>query len=158
MAANESAARMSIWVNYLDLKYVLKAMADPARLNILHQLAGGRETNVTDLVEALELSQPLVSWHLRSLRRVGLVRTRRRGREVYCSLDTTRYTDCQQALHELVASPAELAQTPDRRMSPLSGPLAAPAIGPLTTSAEPDQPPTGRPRHRAHARAGPPSG
>jgi DNA-binding transcriptional ArsR family regulator len=32
------------------------------------------------------LSQPLVSWHLRTLRSTGLVETRRSGREVICSL------------------------------------------------------------------------
>lgn len=149
---------MSGWVNYLDLKYALKAMADSARLNILHQLAGGRETNVTELVEALEMSQPLVSWHLRSLRRAGLVLTRRRGREVYCSLDMARFAACQHALSELVAPPGE---APDRqpplepRMSPLSGPLAASTLG---AAGDLSRAPGGRPRGRPQARAGPPDG
>jgi ArsR family transcriptional regulator len=34
----------------------------------------------------VDLSQPLVSWHLRRLRLAGLVETRRSGREVVCSL------------------------------------------------------------------------
>ena len=165
---------MSGWVNYLDLKYALKAMADSARLNILHQLAGGRETNVTELVEALEMSQPLVSWHLRSLRRAGLVLTRRRGREVYCSLDLARFAACQHALNELVAPPAATrSETPDApsgatpplepHMSPLSGPLAAPPFdagdaGTVGATGAVSRSPAGRPRGRPQARAGPPDG
>lgn len=173
-AKQESEAGMSGWVNYLDLKYALKAMADSARLNILHQLAGERETNVTELVEALEMSQPLVSWHLRSLRRAGLVLTRRRGREVYCSLDIARFAACQRALSELVAppgsppgSPPDAApdhqppqETQEPRISPLSGPLAAPMLGGggLGTTGEMSRSSTGRPRGRPQARAGPGDG
>ena len=72
---------MSEWCDFTELKITLRAMSNNTSLNILHQLAGKREVTVTELVYALAISQPLVSWHLRTLRRVGLVRTRRRGRE-----------------------------------------------------------------------------
>ena len=71
-----------------DLKGVAlvhKALADPSRLRILRRLAEGDGT-VTDLMHHVDLSQPLVSWHLRRLRTAGLVETRRRGRETICSL------------------------------------------------------------------------
>jgi ArsR family transcriptional regulator len=41
---------------------------------------------VTDLIEHVGLSQPLVSWHLGRLRASGIVSTRRNGRETVCSL------------------------------------------------------------------------
>lgn len=62
-----------------------KALADPTRLRILQRLAAG-DGSVTDLMRHVDLSQPLVSWHLRRLRTAGLVHTRRSGREVICSL------------------------------------------------------------------------
>ena len=71
-----------------DLKGVAlvhKALADPTRLRILQRLADGDGT-VTDLMHHVDLSQPLVSWHLRRLRTAGLVETRRQGRETICSL------------------------------------------------------------------------
>jgi DNA-binding transcriptional ArsR family regulator len=55
------------------------------RLRIVRRLAQSPAT-VTDLVELVDLSQPLVSWHLRTLRVAGLIETRRVGREVICSL------------------------------------------------------------------------
>ena len=72
-----------------------KVLADPTRLRILQRLSRGDGT-VGDLQRHVDLSQPLVSWHLRSLRAVGLVRTRRVGREVICSLEA----EALQRFHE----------------------------------------------------------
>ena len=55
------------------------AVAEPRRREILDLLAGG-ERSVTELVESLGLSQPLVSKHLRVLREVGAVEVRGDGR------------------------------------------------------------------------------
>lgn len=56
------------------------AVAEPRRRQILDVLADG-ERPVNDLVAVLELSQPLVSKHLRVLREVGLVEVRDEGRQ-----------------------------------------------------------------------------
>lgn len=62
-----------------------KALADPTRLRLLQRLAGAPAT-VTELTAHVDLSQPLVSWHLRRLKTAGVVETRRAGREVVCTL------------------------------------------------------------------------
>ena len=56
------------------------AVAEPRRRQILDQLAGG-ERSVGDLVQALGLSQPQVSKHLRVLREVDAVQVREHGRQ-----------------------------------------------------------------------------
>ena len=86
------------WQDYIELEKLTRALADKVRLNIVRILANSQEVNVTDLTQQLLISQPLVSWHLAILRRNGLVRTRRQGRQVYCSLDAAR---CQQSLRQL---------------------------------------------------------
>lgn len=63
------------------------ALKDILRLRILTTLAGSGEMTVTDLARALHVSQPLVSFHLRPLRVIGLVQVRRSGREVHCSVN-----------------------------------------------------------------------
>jgi DNA-binding transcriptional ArsR family regulator len=68
-----------------DLRLFHKALADVTRLRMVQRLAESPAT-VTELIDHVELSQPLVSWHLRTLRSTGLVETRRSGREVICSL------------------------------------------------------------------------
>ena len=71
---------------------VHKALADPTRLRILQRLAEGDGT-VSDLMHHVDLSQPLVSWHVRRLRAAGLVEARRSGRETICSLDREALAD-----------------------------------------------------------------
>jgi DNA-binding transcriptional ArsR family regulator len=56
------------------------AVAEPRRREILDALARG-ERSVTDLVEQLDVAQPVVSKHLRVLREVGLVQVRDEGRQ-----------------------------------------------------------------------------
>jgi ArsR family transcriptional regulator len=68
-----------------EVAVVHKALSDPTRLRILQRLSEDAAT-VSDLIALVDLSQPLVSWHLRRLRAAGLVRTRRSGREVICTL------------------------------------------------------------------------
>ncbi|HWH29986.1 MAG TPA: metalloregulator ArsR/SmtB family transcription factor [Mycobacteriales bacterium] len=63
----------------------LKALAAPVRLGVVEQLAHGPRC-VHELTEALGVSQPLVSQHLRVLRGARLVRAGRRGREVEYAL------------------------------------------------------------------------
>lgn len=64
---------------------LLKTLAAPVRLAILVELGQGPRC-VHELVEILEVSQPLVSQHLRVLRSARLVESERRGREVAYSL------------------------------------------------------------------------
>jgi ArsR family transcriptional regulator, zinc-responsive transcriptional repressor len=60
---------------------LLKALASPVRLGIVRELAsGGRR--VHELVDALGVSQPLVSQHLRLLRASRIVTARRQAREI----------------------------------------------------------------------------
>ena len=61
---------------------VLKAMADPTRLKILHCIHNG-ELCVSDILEVVGGSQANVSKHLSVLKRAGLVDCRRSGLNVY---------------------------------------------------------------------------
>lgn len=69
-----------------DLPIYFRALADGTRLRIIKYLWCHSDSTVTDLCQELRVSQPLMSWHLRILRRSGLVTTRRTGRLVHCSL------------------------------------------------------------------------
>ena len=57
------------------------AIAEPRRRDILAFLAD-EERSVSEIVDAMELNQPSVSKHLHVLREVGLVTTRRDGRNI----------------------------------------------------------------------------
>ena len=75
-----------------DIAELFKALADPSRLRILYDLAEN-DVCVHELCEALQMSQPAVSHHLRQLRAQRLVTTRRTGREVFYMLGTNAVTE-----------------------------------------------------------------
>ncbi len=60
---------------------VLKTLASPRRLEILHMLARG-PIEVGHLADAIGATQPNVSQHLAMLRAAGIVESERDGREV----------------------------------------------------------------------------
>ena len=64
---------------------LLKVLSAPARLAIVVALAEGPRL-VNQLVGQLDMSQPLVSQHLRVLRSARLVDVQRQGREAVYSL------------------------------------------------------------------------
>ena len=63
---------------------LFKVLAEPARLQILSQLAAGGcgPVTVNELTEKVGLSQPTVSHHLRKLTEAGLLERSREGRSV----------------------------------------------------------------------------
>ena len=67
------------------VRLIHKTLSDVNRLRIVRRLAQG-EASVTELIDHVGLSQPLVSWHLGKLRIAGLVETRRAGRETVTRL------------------------------------------------------------------------
>ena len=72
---------------------LFKALADPHRVRIVNLLATSAEpVCVCDLTEALGVSQPTTSHHLKKLVDAGLLRREQRGVWAYYSLnpDTTR--------------------------------------------------------------------
>lgn len=60
------------------LDAIFSALADPTRRGILARLAEG-EASVGELAEPLDISQPAVSKHLRTLERAGLITRRADG-------------------------------------------------------------------------------
>ena len=68
---------------------LLIALADPMRQDLVQILARA-ELNVGDIAEKVTLSRPTVSHHLNILRRAGLVRVRKQGREMYYRLNKER--------------------------------------------------------------------
>jgi DNA-binding transcriptional ArsR family regulator len=62
---------------------LLAALADPVRLDILHELAGNAEVCACDFTDCCDVSQPTVSHHLKVLREAGVVASERRGNSIY---------------------------------------------------------------------------
>jgi len=65
---------------------LFRALGDENRLRLIELLRDGEQC-VCDLSEVLGASQPLLSFHLKTLKDAGLVRDRREGRWVYYTLN-----------------------------------------------------------------------
>ena len=64
-----------------------RALAHPARIEILRFLAGKGEVACMDIVAALPLSQPATSRHVNELKRAGLLKSRASGNHVWFQID-----------------------------------------------------------------------
>lgn len=81
---------------------VLQAVAEPARLSLVHLLADGPR-RVVDLTAALGLAQSTVSGHLAVLRAAGLVTATPQGRAVLYALADDELDGLLGAAERLVA-------------------------------------------------------
>ena len=70
-----------------------KALADATRQQIM-ELTCCASLNVSQIVEAVGVSQPTVSHHLSILKEAGLVTTRSEGKHTYYSLNQERVAFC----------------------------------------------------------------
>jgi len=87
---------------------LLKALADPLRLQVIEALAGG-ERCVCDLASQLDLGQSKLSFHLKVLKQAGLLADRQEGRWIYYSLRSEAIEQLRGWLAELGAQCARPA-------------------------------------------------
>lgn len=73
-----------------QLAGVLKAVADPARLQLLALIRTAGSACACDLTEPVGLSQPTVSHHLKVLAKAGLVHREQRGQWAWFRVDEGR--------------------------------------------------------------------
>ncbi|MDQ7055671.1 MAG: metalloregulator ArsR/SmtB family transcription factor [Persephonella sp.] len=74
-------------MNEKKLKQIYYALSDEIRLKILKLLSDNGELCVYQLLPVLNISQPNLSFHLRILRDTDLVKSEKRGKWVFYSLD-----------------------------------------------------------------------
>jgi ArsR family transcriptional regulator, zinc-responsive transcriptional repressor len=91
---------VSLEDNLQTVAVVAKSLADENRLRILLCVNHGKKS-VSSIVEELNLSQPLVSHHLKELRRSLLVKVERGGLFVYYEIADTRITQILEAMKDL---------------------------------------------------------
>lgn len=72
-----------------EIAALLKAVADPTRLQILALIREGTDSKACtcDLTGPLNLSQPTISHHMKKLTEVGLLTAEKRGTWVYYSIN-----------------------------------------------------------------------
>ena len=82
---------------------LFRSLADPTRLAIVHELAGG-ERRIVDLTGVLALAQSTVSAHVACLRDCGLVEFRAVGRQSFYRLTRPELLTVLDAAERLLAA------------------------------------------------------
>ncbi|MBQ0720195.1 MAG: helix-turn-helix transcriptional regulator [Gammaproteobacteria bacterium] len=81
-----------------EAEALLKGLSNSNRLMVLCALSDG-ELSVTELNERIPLSQSALSQHLATLRKAGMVATRRESQTIYYRLDDPKVSIIIEALH-----------------------------------------------------------
>jgi DNA-binding transcriptional ArsR family regulator len=82
------------------IAFLAKSLSDGNRLKILLLVSRGRKS-VSAIVEALDISQPLVSHHLKELKRSLLVEVEREGPFVFYHLADARILEVLKILGDV---------------------------------------------------------
>ena len=77
-----------------------RALSDPLRLKVL-DLLREQELCVCDLCDRLNVRQSKISFHLKSLKDSGLLRSRQQGKWVYYSLNLPQFAVLEQYLSDI---------------------------------------------------------
>ena len=94
---------------------VFDVVADPTRRDIvrlLHDHPGSGEMSVGELVEALGITQPTVSKHLKVLREAGLVGVREDGQHRYYRFEAGALADLSMWMSEVGQRPSQPRVSP----------------------------------------------
>lgn len=82
-----------------DVLPLFQALADPYRSHII-ELLRNRELCACDIAESLEISPSKLSFHLKNLRKAGLISGRQEGRWIYYRLNLSQISLLEQYLSE----------------------------------------------------------
>jgi len=91
-AVTEQRALVLQEEHYQTVAFLAKSLSDENRLRIVLCVSNGKKS-VSSIVEELGLSQPLVSHHLKELKRSLLVKIERSGPFIYYELVDARILD-----------------------------------------------------------------
>jgi ArsR family transcriptional regulator len=110
----DSSTRVDQSIDEVDVAVrALDFLSDGNRLRILKLLAQ-REAYVAELTDQLEIPQSLLSYHLRRLREMGIVRPRRKAQRVYYAIDPEAWESFTRPIRnvcEILESVAEEVDT-----------------------------------------------
>lgn len=80
---------------------IAKILSDINRVKILGLLMENKELCVCELCDTLQLFQPLVSRHLKQMKKAGLISSKQRGKWMIYSLETNQEQDFGCWLNEI---------------------------------------------------------
>ena len=90
-------------MNTIDYALIFKSMGDPTRLQIIKMLSEG-EKCACKLLEAFDITQPTLSYHMKSLSECDLVSVRKEGKWSHYSMNKNVLLDFQDFISSLTSN------------------------------------------------------
>lgn len=84
----------------MEQQNVFKALADPTRRDILRRLREG-SMSAGEIAEKFDMTRASLSHHFNVLKAAQLVRTERRGQQIFYSLNTSVFEDVAALMFKL---------------------------------------------------------
>lgn len=72
---------------------LLKCICDDTRFEILEMLQKNKELCVNDFVDKIKKDQPLISHHLKTLKKCGIVKSREQGKKAMYSISNIQLSE-----------------------------------------------------------------
>ena len=97
MAANKKVFDEEMSEKLERIAYILKTVAHPLRLGIVHLLGQHPRLSVSEICEMMDSEQSLTSHHLQNLRLKGILSVKKEGRSMFYSLkeqDVSSIIEC----------------------------------------------------------------
>ena len=73
-----------------EVAELFRVLGDPTRIEIVRLLVGGEEVACTTLETILPISKSTISYHIKALKSVGLIKVRKDGRFYHYTLQRER--------------------------------------------------------------------
>lgn len=88
-------------MDYSKVSKILKAIAEPNRLQILDMISTG-EKCACDLLDSFHFTQPTLSYHMKVLIGAGIVTARKEGSWQYYSLVSENIEELQELMSQIL--------------------------------------------------------
>jgi ArsR family transcriptional regulator len=88
----------------LNLDQIVKisnALANDSRFKILQSISSNPKISCTEVIKALDITQPAVSHHLKILNDAGLIEINRKGQYGLCSLNNAVLEDYLKSIQKI---------------------------------------------------------
>lgn len=98
----------------------IKSLAHPKRLEIIHLLRD-RSLSVTDIQNMLDLPQANLSQHLQILRENGVVKTKKKGKQIFYKISDPKIIIACDLIREVLVQPDPLTDIIPSFIDPICG-------------------------------------
>ena len=84
-----------------EIAVICKALGDENRVQIIKMLTGG-ELCACKILDALKITQPTLSHHMKILTECDLINSRKEGKWTHYSINSKKFSDFQNAVSKFI--------------------------------------------------------